>query len=82
MRCIDQSHRSYLRKTLASAPFLMLEDGAKHARVRNSRTNDWIPIAGSSSDRRAAKNFEAALRKLTMLGQGFVFAKTGHLPRH
>lgn len=81
MRYLDPAMRKIL-SAYKNYKNLALEDGGKHAKLRNLTSNDWIPIAGSSSDGRAVKNFEAALRRLVMSGQGFVFAKTGHLPCH
>jgi hypothetical protein len=75
MRYIDPAMRKILRQ-YSKLPFLAIEDGSKHARVRNLRTNDWLPIAGSSSDRRAVRGFEIQLRRLVDLGQGFIHAKT------
>jgi hypothetical protein len=79
MRCIDPAMRKVLA-TYQNYTNLQLEDGGKHVKLRNITTKDWIPVAGSSSDRRAAKNFDASLYRLTTFGQGLIFAKTGHLP--
>lgn len=80
MKFIPYETRKLLQKTIASTGVIRVEDGAKHAKARNLVTGDWIPVAGSPSDHRALKNFEAALRRLAEYGQGLVYAKTGHLP--
>lgn len=78
MRFVNQSFLTVLRT--ASSGDLVLEDGAKHARVRSLKSRDWLPIPGSPSDHRAIKNFRSALHRLASDGRGFIFAKTGHLP--
>lgn len=78
MKYIDPAMRKILVKHRDAS--LQLEDGGKHAKVRNLITKDWIPIAGSSSDRRAVKNFDADLHRLLTFGQGLIFAKTGRYP--
>jgi hypothetical protein len=80
MKFIPHDTRKLLEKTIASSEIIRLEDGAKHAKVRHLATGDWIPVAGSPSDHRTMKNFEAALRRLVSYGHGFVYARTGHLP--
>lgn len=80
MQFIPCDTRKLLKKTIANSGVLSLEDGAKHVKVRHLVTGDWIPVAGSPSDHRTMKNFQAALRRLVACGQGFVYAKTGHLP--
>jgi hypothetical protein len=80
MKLMHRDTRKLLQKTIAISGVVRLEDGAKHAKVRHLVTGDWIPVAGSPSDHRSIKNFEAALRRLATYGQGFVYAKTGHLP--
>lgn len=80
MNFIPRDIRELLKKTIANSKMLRLEDGTKHAKVRHLVTRDWIPVAGSPSDHRTSKNFEASLRRLVTYGEGFVYAKTGHLP--
>jgi hypothetical protein len=80
MKFIPCDTRKLLKKTIANSGMISLEDGAKHAKVRHLVTGDWITVAGSPSDHRTMKNFEAALRRLFAYGQGFVYAQTGHLP--
>lgn len=82
MRMIDKQMQKVISKYLPGVPFLVLEEGVKHTRIRNLRSNDWLPVSGSSSDHRAVKNFESSLRCLANSGQGFIFSKTGHLPVH
>lgn len=79
MPTIDSKMRKILDK-FSDLPFLVTEQGGKHARVRNTQSNDWLPVSGSSSDWRAVRNFEAGLRRLVSTGQGFIYSKTGHLP--
>lgn len=78
MPAIDPQFNKFLRPFL-SLSFLVLEDGKKHARVRNTISNDWLPIPGSSSDRRALKNFQVDLHRLISNGHGFIYAKTGRV---
>ena len=80
MQFIPCDTRKLLKKTIANSGILCLESGTKHAKVRHLISRDWIPVAGSPSDHRTAKNFEAALRRLVAHGQGLVYAKTGHTP--
>lgn len=82
MRMIDVQMQKVISKYLSERPFLVLESGAKHTKIRNLQSNDWLPVSGSSSDHRAVKNFESSLRCLASSGRGFVFSKTGHLPTH
>lgn len=60
---------------------LILENGARHAKVRNPHTQDFLPITGTPSDHRFVRNFQAALRRLIECGEGLIFHKTGHLPQ-
>ena len=80
MQFIPYDTRKLLKKAMANSGRISLEDGSKHAKVRHVVTHDWLPVAGSPSDHRSIKNFEAALRRLVAHGQGLVYAKTGHLP--
>lgn len=80
MKFIPHDTRKLLKNTIANSRNISLEDGSKHAKVRHLVTNDWIPVAGSPSDHRTIKNFDAALRRLVTYGRGVVYAKTGHLP--
>ncbi len=60
---------------------LVLEDGVRHAKIRNARSQDFLALAGTPSDHRAVRNFRSALRRLIKNGEGFIFGKTGHLPQ-
>lgn len=59
---------------------LIVEGGSRHCKVRNIVSRDWIPIPGTPSDWRSLRNFRHALRRLASRGEGFIYAKTGHLP--
>jgi hypothetical protein len=78
MKRIDAKLRPLLNRYMNSD--LVLEAGTRHLKIRNRISGDFLPVAGSASDHRAVKNFEADLRRLVACGQGLIFAKTGHLP--
>lgn len=59
---------------------LVLEEGARHAKIRNARSQDFLALASTPSDHRTVSNFRSALRHLIENGEGFIFGKTGHLP--
>lgn len=80
MRHIDRDIREMITPYLRTG-VLILEDGARHAKVRNPRTQDFLPLSGTPSDHRCARNFQAALRSLIDSGEGLIFCKTGHLPQ-
>lgn len=80
MKSIPPDIRKLLEKLMVNSGVLSLEDGTKHVKVRNGITGDWILVAGSPSDHRTMKNFEAALNRLVVHGRGFVYAKTGNIP--
>jgi hypothetical protein len=80
MRYIHREIRDMIAPYLRTG-VLILEDGAHHAKVRNPRTQDFLPLAGTPSDHRAARNFQAALRRLVDYGEGLIFCKTGHFPQ-
>ena len=79
MRYIDHDIRAMITPYLRTG-VLILEDGARHAKIGNPRTQDFLPLAGTPSDHRCARNFQAALRRLIECGEGLIFHKTGHLP--
>lgn len=60
---------------------LVLEGGTRHSKVRNIRSQDFLALSGSPSDHRSTLNFRSALRRLIENGEGFIFNKTGHLPK-
>lgn len=80
MRHIHRETREMITPYLRTG-VLILEDGTRHAKVRNPRTQDFLPLAGTPSDHRCARNFQAALRRLIDCGEGLIFHKTGHLPQ-
>jgi hypothetical protein len=63
------------------AGILVIEDGSRHAKIRNTRSQDFLALAGTPSDHRAVRNFRSDLRRLIENGEGFIFRKTGHLPQ-
>lgn len=76
MRHIDQATLHAIREFMA-LPWMAIESGKKHARLVNRRTGDFVPLPGSSSDHRAARNAKAAASRLSKTGCGFIFAKKG-----
>ena len=76
MRKIDQATLNAIREFL-TLPWMNIEDGKIHAKLVNRRTGDFIPLAGSSSDHRSARNAKASARRLAETGCGFISAKTG-----
>ena len=60
---------------------LVLEDGTRHAKIRNAHSQDFLALAGTPSDHRAVRNFRSDLRRLIKNGEGFIFRKTGHMPQ-
>jgi hypothetical protein len=60
---------------------LVLEDGTRHAKIRNARSQDFLALAGTPSDHRSSRNFRSDLHRLIENGEGFIFRKTGHLPQ-
>lgn len=79
MRFIDRDVEPLVRRYLNTYPALRLDEGTRHARVVHSDTHDFVPLPGSSSDRRARKHVGAALRRLALTGCGFIAHKT-HRP--
>ena len=59
---------------------LILEDGSRHAKVRSPLTHDFLPLAATSGDPRAIKNFKSELKRLLNHGEGLVYCRTGRLP--
>ena len=80
MKQIDRNLRVVVRRALDLDPKLRLEHGARHYRVVHEDTGDFIPVATSSSDRRARANLEAGLRRLSAHGAGLVAARTHAAP--
>lgn len=80
MRHIHREIREMITPYLRTGA-LILEDGTRHAKVRNPRTQDFLPLAGTPSDHRCTRNFQTALRRLIDCGEGLIFRKTGHLPQ-
>lgn len=76
---IDHATLNAIRD-FTSLPQMVIEQGAKHARLVNIETGDFIPLAGSASDYRSARNAKAAARRLAMTGCGLIFARTGKKP--
>lgn len=70
MRYIDSSLQPIVRRYLVANERLLLDQGTRHARVVHLDTRDFVPISGSSGDRRASKNLDAALRRLSATGCG------------
>lgn len=60
---------------------LVLVDGTRHAKIRNTQSQDFLALAGTPSDHRAVRNFRLDLRRLIKNGEGFIFRKTGHMPQ-
>lgn len=79
MRHINTAILRLIKPYLRSG-ILILEDGARHAKIRNPSSRDFLPLAGSPSDHRAFENFATALSRLVERGEGFIFCKTGRIP--
>jgi len=80
MRHISREVEKVLSK-FTHYPCLTVEDGSKHAKVRNVFSRDWLPLPGSTSDRRGIHNLESCLKRLAITGKGFIYAKTGRSPK-
>lgn len=76
MLFIDRDIEPLVRRYLTTYPALCLDQGTRHARVVHSGTHDFVPLPESSSDRRARKHVDAALRRLALTGRGFIAHKT------
>ncbi len=76
MKQVDRNLRAVVRRALTLDPKLRLEHGTRHFRVVHADTGDFVPIATSSSDRRARANLESGLRRLSAHGVGLVAART------
>lgn len=68
MKHIPAGHLTVLKQY----PWLVIEQGKKHVKVRHPETQDFVPIAGSPSDHRSLKNFAADIRRLATTGQGSI----------
>lgn len=77
-RSVDRRMMEIIKKF--ACPWLRIEGGSKHRRIRNTRSGDFLLVAGSASDVRAMRNFEATLRRLIEFGHGLIFSKTGRMP--
>lgn len=75
INAVDPALRHEVRTALRACPHLQLAAGRSHPRVVNTQSGDFLPISGSSSDRRAATALRVGLRRLATSGRGFIFAK-------
>lgn len=73
MKNIPKGHHEVIRQY----PWLRLEAGKKHVKVRHPETGDFINVAGTPGDYRAVKNFAADIRRLATTGQGFIHRNKG-----
>lgn len=71
----DPDVRTVVSQTLRQYPWLKLERGGRHRRLRNERTLDFIPVPFTPSDFRATKNLRAQIRRLAEHGEGLIAAK-------
>lgn len=67
--------RALVRRALKEYPWLSLESGSKHWRLRSQKTRDFTLIPLSPSDIRALKSLRAQIRRLAEQGLGFIAAK-------
>jgi hypothetical protein len=67
--------RKLVRDLLRQTPSLYLEPGARHVKVRNRHTHDFVPVPFSPSDQRAVVNLRAQLRRLAATGWGLMHAR-------
>lgn len=69
--------RGGVRAILGEFPELRLEEGARHPKVRNPKTRDFITLPVSPSGGRWRANLRAQLRRLAKTGRGLIAAKKG-----
>ena len=67
--------RAVVNRALEDYPYLVLERGKRHGKLRNRLTQDFVPVPFSPSDHRATRNLRAQLRRLGEHGQGFIAAR-------
>lgn len=72
----DPSIRALISRARDEYPWLKIEQGRRHWRLRSERSRDFIPIPFSPSDRhRVLKNLWAQIRRLAELGLGLIASK-------
>lgn len=64
-----------VQSSLSYYSWLTLERGSKHWRMRNLRSQDFLPIPFSPSDTRVSKHLRAQIRRLAEDGLGLIAAK-------
>lgn len=70
--------REVVAQMMQQYPCLRWESGKHHGRLRNTHTQDFVPVPFTPSDFRAAKNLRAQLRRLGEYGEGLIAAKRAH----
>lgn len=73
MRHIPAGHLTVLKQY----PWLVIERGKKHVKVRHPETQDFVPVAGSPSDYRSLRNFASDIRRLAATGHGNISRRKG-----
>lgn len=67
--------RAVVRKSLKTYPWLFLEPGRTHWRVRSEQSQDFTLIPFSPSDIRVNKHLSVQIRRLAEHGSGFISSK-------
>jgi hypothetical protein len=70
--------RAIVSQTIKQYPWVKLEQGSRHRRLRCERTQDFILIPSTPSDFRASKNLRSQVRRLIEHGEGLIAAKQRH----
>ncbi|RKT37868.1 hypothetical protein [Thiocapsa rosea] len=67
--------RALVRWALKQYPWLCLEPGSKHWRLRSERSQDFTPIPVSPSEFKVVKQLRAQIRRLAQQGRGLIDSK-------
>lgn len=76
MTKISSDLKKVIKKFLQDFPFLTLEEGGKHVKIRNTQSKDFIPLPTNPGCQRGMNNIINSLTKLARTGQGFIFSRT------
>jgi hypothetical protein len=67
--------RTLVSQAMTEYPWLRPEKGRRHWRLRSQRSQDFVLIPFSPSDRRVVKHLHAQIRRLAEHGRGFIDGK-------
>lgn len=68
--------RKLVSVAMTEYPWLKTEPGRDHWQLRSEKSQDFVPIPFSPSDRRrVVKNLRAQIRRLAKTGRGLIAAK-------